>query len=122
MLALLLGAGFSKWAADLPLASQLFDFDIEPFGEREARRFERVKQLKEKWDSNNPDGLAEQFIGDVLRSGDEKEREDLLWYIVRRLSEPYIWREWHSGRWRRHVLMFDERRKLDRAGVGKAAA
>ena len=34
MLALFLGAGFSKWAADLPVASQLFDFDIEPWWPR----------------------------------------------------------------------------------------
>jgi len=28
MLAILLGAGFSKWAADLPLGSNLFDFAV----------------------------------------------------------------------------------------------
>jgi len=43
MLALFLGAGFSKWAADLPVASQLFDFDIEPWGPREYKKLEIVK-------------------------------------------------------------------------------
>jgi len=28
MLGILFGAGFSKWALDLPLANQLFDFKI----------------------------------------------------------------------------------------------
>jgi hypothetical protein len=40
---------------------------------------------------------------------------------VRRLSEPYIWQEWHAGRVRRHVLMIDENRKWDRPGVRAAA-
>ncbi len=44
MLALLLGAGFSKWAACLPLASQLFDFSIDPFGIREERKLQRVQR------------------------------------------------------------------------------
>ena len=38
MLALFLGAGFSKWAANLPVASELFDFAIHPFGVREERK------------------------------------------------------------------------------------
>ncbi len=28
MISIFLGAGFSKWAFDLPLVSQLFDFNI----------------------------------------------------------------------------------------------
>jgi len=43
MLALFLGAGFLKWAADLPVASQLFDFNIEPWGLREYKKLEIVK-------------------------------------------------------------------------------
>ena len=50
MLALFLGAGFSKWAADLPLTSQLFDFEIEPWGPREYKKLEIVKSLKHNWD------------------------------------------------------------------------
>lgn len=34
MLAMFLGAGFSNWAASLPVARQLFDFEIEPWGPR----------------------------------------------------------------------------------------
>lgn len=66
MLALFLGAGFSKWAADLPVASQLFDFEIELYGTREAGKLEIVKSLKQKWDETHPDGFAEQFIAEAL--------------------------------------------------------
>jgi len=53
-------------AHDLPVASQLFDFDIEPWGPREARKLEIVKSLKQNWDKAHPNGLAEQFIADAL--------------------------------------------------------
>lgn len=121
MLALLLGAGFSKWAADLPLGSQLFDFAVEPFGVRERSRLERLRRLKRDWNTTNSAGLAEQFIGDVLSCGDVRSKEDVVWYVVRRLSEPYIWRESHAGRVRRHVLMIDENRKWDRPGIRATA-
>lgn len=117
MLALFLGAGFSKWAANLPLGNQLFDFSLKPFGVNELRKLERVKRLKQHWDSANPKGLSEQFIADILSRGTAYGKNDVLWYLVRRLSEPYIWQEWHAGRIRRHVLMIDENRKWDRAGV-----
>lgn len=121
MLALLLGAGFSSWAAGLPVASQLFDFDVEPFGVREAQRLERLQTRKGEWDALHPGGLAEQFIASILASGNAREGEDVLWYVVRRLCEPYIWQEWRSGKVRRHVLMIDENRKWERIGVRKAA-
>jgi hypothetical protein len=121
MLALVLGAGFSKWAADLPIGSQLFDFAIEPFGIREKRWLDRIRRLKEGWDARNPNELAEQFIAYVLYDGDDSSKENMLWYVVRRLSEPYIWQEWHAGRMTRHVLMIDENRKWQRAGVQRAS-
>jgi len=121
MFALFLGAGFSKWAGDLPLGSQLFDFAVEPFGVREQRRLQRLVQHKHDWDAANPAGLAEQFIASVLYGENERSKEDVLWYIVRRLSEAFIWEEWHAGRERRHVLMIDENRKWGRPGVRAAA-
>ena len=117
MLALLLGAGFSKWAANLPLSSQLFDFAIDAFSVREQERLQRVRHIKDQWDVAHTSGLAEQFIASVLGSGHVRNKHDLLWYIVRRLSEPYIWEEWCGGRMRRHVLMIDENRLFDRTGV-----
>ena len=120
MLTLLLGAGFSKWAAGLPVASELLDLQIEPFGVREETRLRWVNRLIDDWRSGHPGASAEQFISHTLRTGGERDRKAVLWYIVRRLSEPYIWTEWHCGRWRRHVLMIDENRKSERDGV-KAA-
>ncbi len=119
MLVLFLGAGFSKWAADLPVARQLFDFDIQPWGPRENRKLEIVESLKHDWDMTHLDGLSEQFIADAL-SFQEKNRQAVLWYIARRLSEPFIWKEFHAQRWRRHVLMIDENRKFKIAGIGRA--
>ncbi len=119
MLALFLGAGFSKWAANLPVASQFFDFNVEPSGPRELKKLEIVRSLKHNWDKSHPYGLSEQFIVDALKF-EEKKKEAVLWYIVRRLSEPFIWKEYHAQKWRRHVLMIDENRKYDRPGVIQA--
>ncbi|MFB0523693.1 MAG: hypothetical protein ACETV1_08075, partial [Candidatus Bathyarchaeia archaeon] len=118
-MALFLGAGFSKWAVDLPVANQLFDFDIELWGPRENRKLEIVKSLKHNWDTTHPEGLTEQFIADALNF-QEKKRQAVLWYVVRRLSEPFIWKEFHAQKWRRHVLMIDENRRFDILGVVKA--
>jgi hypothetical protein len=109
MFSLFLGAGFSKWAADLPVAGQLFDFAVGPWGIRDEKRLETVKSVKEKWDYVYPQGLAEQFIADALRSSQDVRRA-VLWYIGRRLSEPFIWQESHALRRRRHTFMIDDNR------------
>jgi len=119
MLALFLGAGFGKWAAGLPLATQLFDFAVEIWGPRDRKRLAVVRSRKETWDQAHPDGLAEQFIADALELP-EKDRRAILWYIVRRLTEPFIWREFHAHRRRRRVLTVDENRRFDIGGVVKA--
>ncbi len=117
--ALFLGAGFSKWSVGLPVASQLFDFHIESWGPRETKKLERVKLIKHNWDIQHPDGLAEQFISYALNF-EENKRKSILWYIVRRLSEPFIWKEFHAQKWRRHVFMIDEHRKFKVEGIVKA--
>jgi hypothetical protein len=119
MLSLLLGAGFSKWAAGFPIASELFDFKITPFGKREPRKLEKVKILKRHWDEQNPNGITEKFIQEAL-AYDCTNKNIVLWYIARRLSEQFIWKEFHAGRWRRHVLMIDENRKYGIPGVNNA--
>ena len=116
---LFLGAGFSKWAANLPVANDLFDFAIEPWGEREQRKLTLVDTLKREWDGNHNGGTCEEFIADALQL-ETKKREAVLWYITRRLSDPFIWREFHAQRWRRHVLMIDENRRHEIAGVVRA--
>jgi hypothetical protein len=119
MLSLFLGAGFSKWAVNLPLAAELFDYNIKPFGIHEGKKFLIIKSLKNNWDRINPNGLTEQFIFDALHYP-LKVRKVVLWYIVRRLSEPFIWEEFHAQRWRRHTLMIDENRKFSIQGVKEA--
>jgi hypothetical protein len=116
MLSLFLGAGFSKWSVNLPVANELFDFDISIWGPREEHRLNHVKALKREWDIKHPNSIPEKFISDMLRL-DEKEKQAVLWYIVRRLSEPFIWKEYHAQKMRRHVLMIDENRKLRIEGI-----
>lgn len=117
-LAVFLGAGFSKWAADLPLARDLFDFDIEPWP-REEKQLNCIRSLKERWDVVHPNGLAEQFVADILNSSNEN-RATIKWYLSRRLSELFIWQEYHHGKWRRHSLMIDENRRFRVEGVAMA--
>jgi hypothetical protein len=119
MISLFIGAGFSKWACDIPLAKELFDFKIDPFGIREYNNTEFVKKLKEQWDIKNPNGSAEMFIETTLKL-DLKIQKSVIKYIARRLSESFIWNEYHAGRWRRHVLMIDENRKNNIKGVIRA--
>ena len=118
LLSFFFGAGFSKWAANLPLANELFDYQITPWA-REQKKLDRVKSLKSMWDENHPNSLTEQFIADALQYANS-DREAVVWYIVRRLSEPFVWKEYSSGRYRRHVLMVDENRRFAIEGVRKA--
>lgn len=118
-IALFVGAGFSKWAVNLPLAFELFDFSINPLGQRDSTRLDVVRQAKEHWDNLHPAGLAEEFIADAL-SYPHLQRNAVLWYLARRLSEPFIWTERYAFRTRRHTLMIDEYRKFQVPGVNKA--
>jgi hypothetical protein len=102
----------------LPLAKELFDFRIEPFGVRETGWLERARHLKSLWDQEHSGDPAEAFIAYALER-DATTRRLVLWYVVRRLSDPYIWKEWHAWKWRRHVLMIDENRKVTRPGVAQ---
>jgi len=117
--AMLLGAGFSKWAADLPLASELFDFAIEPFGPRDRKKLRTVMDAKESWDARHPNGHAEEFVGWAM---DQPAglREAVMWYIAHRLTIPFVHHEAHAGRTRRHVLGINDPRKWCRPGVTRA--
>jgi hypothetical protein len=101
------------------VANALFDFTIEPWGEREAQKLMLVRALKQQWDDEHPGGSSEQFIAAAL-TFETRKRELVLWYITRRLSDPFIWKEFHAQRWRRHVLMIDENRRYEIAGVVRA--
>lgn len=98
---------------------ELFDFQIKPFGVRDESKIHIVRSANAAWVSEHAEGLAEQFVAHAL-AAQPNIRNAVSWYIVRRLSEPYVWSEWHAGRWRRHVLMIDEYRKDKQPGVTRA--
>lgn len=112
---LLVGAGFSKWAADLPLAAELFDFNVKPHNQRDAKKLRFIADLKRSWDEQNPGGLSEQFVSDATRSS-RPERESVTWYITRRLSDPFIGTMLGGTQ----TLMIDDRRKLRHEGIRTA--
>jgi hypothetical protein len=49
MYSMFLGAGFSKWAVNLPLMKELFDFKIHIFNHTDEKRIEVVKMIKDHW-------------------------------------------------------------------------
>ena len=127
--AFFVGAGFSKWAVGLPLVHELFDFKItNPFF-NDIRKLQSLEALKEKWDQKNPNGSAEKFIADRLGFGNPVAYEKnimgadniVTWYIKRKLADPFIRYEIHTGRTRRHVLAFDESYKKQIHGMQKTS-
>lgn len=111
---LLFGAGFSKWAVDLPLSSQLFDWKISNLSEPEDRRLERLQSDKALWDRENPDTSSEVFIAYAEQKGIQT-RARVLWYITRRLSEPFLVdRNWNQA------FMIDERSRMTIPGIVQA--
>ena len=73
MQSLLIGAGFSKWTSNIPVANQLFDFRIEPYGARESKKFNFVKAIKDEWDVENPQGFNERFISSALNMTEKSD-------------------------------------------------
>ena len=116
--ALLLGAGFSSWAAGLPVAKDLFDFKIDRFGPAEIRQLKVVEELKHDWDQENPGAYAEKFVAHALTLP-AKKRDQVLWYIGRRLTDPFIWYS-ESIRTRRYPLSIDEAEMLRHPAVATA--
>jgi len=121
---LFIGAGFSKWAINLPLATELFDYNIQIWGTREAKKIEDLKRTKNKWDEENPSGNPEEFIRLMIESS-EKNKKLVTWYIGRRLAEPFIVESSdlnYFGRAyrQRRVMMIDDPRRLKIEGILKA--
>jgi hypothetical protein len=87
-IATLLGAGFSKWCCNLPLAAELFDFKIHLYNESEEKRVARLKEKYQLWRKSHPKEHNESFIRHAqVPAG----RFSLVnWYITRRLTEPFI--------------------------------
>jgi len=122
---LFIGAGFSKWAINLPTAAELFDYDIKLWGSRETKKLEELKKIKDAWDRENPSGNPEEFIRLMIESS-KKEKQLVTWYIARRLADPFIAESsimtTYYGRkyQQRRVMMFDDTRRLKIAGIIKA--
>jgi hypothetical protein len=62
MTALFLGAGFSKWAFELPLVNQLFDFNINTTNNSEQRKLELLRSDWINWLKDNLNNSPERFI------------------------------------------------------------
>lgn len=105
MISLFLGAGFSKWAFDLPLVNNLFDFNIEPTNESESRKLRLLQSDWEKWRISNPTDNPEAFIHWSLHKSSHRKSR-VIWYVSRRLSEPFITKIYGSY----SPYMFDERK------------
>lgn len=113
--ALFLGAGFSKWSANLPLVSELFDFKIETTSLKEEKRLRRIQQDWLQWNSADRQSAPEQFIYWALNKSTHR-RSRVVWYITRRLSDPFMSKILGSY----SPLMFDEKSAKEHPGVVKA--
>jgi hypothetical protein len=114
----ILGAGFSRWAADLPVVGGLFDMAITPLNGRESMRLRSIESLKQRWVVTHPGGNNEQFVADILSGDKSRARLHLLWYLTRRLSEPFVATITRGFQ----TLMIDDSRKLRLPGIVKAAS
>lgn len=104
MVTLFLGAGFSKWAFDLPLVNQLFDFDIATTSEQEEKRLALIEKDWIDWRRTNPDITPEKFVYWCMNKSSHRKSR-VIWYVSRRLTEPFMTRI--SGSYT--AAMFDER-------------
>lgn len=91
MISLFLGAGFSKWAFDLPLVSQLFDFNISYLTASEEKKLHRIKEDWSVWIQKNPGATYENFVYWCINKSSHR-RSRVVWYVNRRLTEPFITR------------------------------
>jgi len=92
MIGLFLGAGFSKWVANLPLVNQLFDFEISEIRYKDKVWIEKLVSAKRSWDNANENGNNEDFIQYIIHQKDVKLNKYLSKYLARRLSEPFLCR------------------------------
>ena len=115
MEAALLGAGFSCWAAGLPVASDLFDFNVTLLSKKEERRLPLVKRDWERWTELAPNAPSELFIRWCIETSKQRGSR-VAWYVTRRLSEPFLAPMLGCMQ----TLMIDERRAAEHPGVRRA--
>lgn len=101
-----MGAGFSKWCINLPLVNELFDFQGN-FWTQESRKIEKLERVYINWKKKNISKTNEHFIAEVLNPENgslNRFSDELLFYISRRLTEPFIFYEQHLGAYFTHPL------------------
>lgn len=114
MVSLFLGAGFSRWAAGLPVAANLFDFELVPRNLRDEHRLREMAKVYRGWKEANAHGHPEEFIHEAMVNA--RSRKLVLWYITRRLSEPFIAKMLGGTQ----SLMIDDKRAQGLEGVVRA--
>ncbi|WP_417289659.1 hypothetical protein [Corallibacter sp.] len=110
------GAGFSKWSCDLPLVSDLFDYDISLIRNKDEIWFKKIVLAKEKWDKLNPNMNNELFIKDILEQSKPRIKKYLSKYLTRRLSEPFLCNTYSSIQ----TYMFNDSLLKKNEGINKA--
>ena len=117
-LGILVGAGFAKWRAVSRSQANCLIWKSSPSAQGRAAgsncspREGSLARATPRWDVR---GIYCSCVGarrEATHRGDLVHRAPLI--------QPYIWQEWHAGRWRRHVLMIDENRKYQHPGVTRA--
>jgi hypothetical protein len=115
MRALILGAGFSKWAADLPVVSQLFDMEVSARTDREDKRLAAIERDFRVWESANQGKSPELFVQWCQEKSTVCAKR-MNWYVSRRLSDPFLSRILGGNT----ALMIDEKRTSQHQGVLRA--
>jgi hypothetical protein len=120
--ALFLGAGFSKWAAGLPTGSHVFDFSIRADGERDLMRLEVAQRAKREWDAErgNANRGPEEFVADIIAASSTRVKRAVLWYITRRVSDPFVYAPQSGRGFRRQTYMIDENWRFRVPGIVRA--
>ena len=104
MVTLFLGAGFSKWAFNLPLVSQLFDFQILTTSAQEEKKLALIEKDWSNWNIHNPNVTPENFVYWCMNKSSHRKSR-VIWYVNRRLTEPFMTKIYGSYT----AAMFDER-------------
>ena len=82
MISFFIGAGFLKWAADLPLVNQLLDFNISEISSGDREWHDKLYDENEKWQRNHPNENNEAFISYIINNKGSRLNKYLSKYIA----------------------------------------
>jgi hypothetical protein len=118
MTGVFLGAGFSKWAGNLPLVNQLFDFNISNIRFNDEAWLSKLIECKKKWDLLDVSNKNEEaFISYIITQKGKNLNKYLLKYISRRLSEPFLVKIYGGSM---QTLMIDDAATKNHSCIEKA--